>query len=498
MHITRLQAENFKKLVAIDIVPGTGAGIVPIRGKNAQGKSSTLDAIQAALGGKSVMPSRPVRAGEDQGAIRLEIDGGQLVVRRTFDADGGGQIIVENAEGFRPGSPQKLLDGLYASVAFDPLAFTRLKPEEQYAVIRKLITLEIDPEALNKITKSEYDERRDVNRDLKQAESVLSNMPGQYDVPAEKLDEGFLSSKIADASEHNISIERRRANRERFFEKHDQNKADLATIEAEIADLQKRAEEFRTIIADEASQIENAPALPEPIDVVEVQKELEDLRRTNGQIAANAQRKAQQLLVDGLKAKAEDLTKRMDSRNQQIADAFANAEMPVPGLSFGDGDVLLNGLPLEQASSAEQLRLSTAIGMAGNPKLRVMLVRDGSLLDEEGEQILASMAEENGFQLWLEAVDSSGKVGIVLEDGAVKDATPPETILPKKRAKKEQNAGEALQGEVGQGEDSGPGNASSPELDPDRLREDRDERRELAKEEPKREAFAGSLFDDED
>ena len=41
------------------------------------------------------------------------------------------------------------------------------------------------------------------------------------------------------------------------------------------------------------------------------------------------------------------------------------------------------------------------------------------LLDENGMKLLAEMADANDFQVWIERVDSSGKVGIVLCDGHV-------------------------------------------------------------------------------
>ncbi len=80
---------------------------------------------------------------------------------------------------------------------------------------------------------------------------------------------------------------------------------------------------------------------------------------------------------------------------------------------------MLNGVPLTQASDAEQLRASLAIAMALNPKLRVIRVRDGSLLDSNAMKIIAEMAETKDFQVWIERVDDSGKVGFVLEDGHV-------------------------------------------------------------------------------
>lgn len=46
-----------------------------------------------------------------------------------------------------------------------------------------------------------------------------------------------------------------------------------------------------------------------------------------------------------------------------------------------------------------------------------MRVSDGSLLDSESRKILADLAAEQGFQVWMELVDESGQVGIVIEDG---------------------------------------------------------------------------------
>jgi hypothetical protein len=64
-------------------------------------------------------------------------------------------------------------------------------------------------------------------------------------------------------------------------------------------------------------------------------------------------------------------------------------------------------------------RVSVAIAMAANPKLRVLRVRDGSLLDEDGIAMLAKLANERDYQIWLERVDSTGKIGVVMEDGEV-------------------------------------------------------------------------------
>lgn len=111
----------------------------------------------------------------------------------------------------------------------------------------------------------------------------------------------------------------------------------------------------------------------------------------------------------------------MEAREKAKADAISAAQLPVQGLGFGDGVVTFNGIPFDQASSAEQLRVSMAIAMASNPKLRVIRITDGSLLDEDSLAAIADMAKAEDYQIWIERVDATGKVGILIEDGQVKN-----------------------------------------------------------------------------
>ncbi len=98
--------------------------------------------------------------------------------------------------------------------------------------------------------------------------------------------------------------------------------------------------------------------------------------------------------------------------------AISTAKFPVPGLSFGDDGVLFNGIPFNQASSAEQLRVSFAIAASMKPKLPVILIKDGSLLDDHSMDLLRELAREYDAQCWIERVGADD-VGIVLEEGEV-------------------------------------------------------------------------------
>ena len=155
-----------------------------------------------------------------------------------------------------------------------------------------------------------------------------------------------------------------------------------------------------------------APSSPQ---IAESEATNDQVRKRHGRDDLNNQAVA-------VEAESQALTDKMAARKSEIQKEIEKSDMPVPGLTLGDGTVTLDGVPFDQASDAEQLRTSCAIAMRGNPKLRVLRVRDGSLLDEESlKLLLQDMAVSEDFQLWIERVDTSGKVGVVIEDGKVKE-----------------------------------------------------------------------------
>jgi hypothetical protein len=167
-----------------------------------------------------------------------------------------------------------------------------------------------------------------------------------------------------------------------------------------------------------AAAFEAAPA-GELVDVGALTAELQSAQRTNRAIDAREQYDRIQAEIDKKQAAADALTRRMQVREDQKAEKLAKAALPIEGLTFDDREVLYNGLPIANLGEGEQIRISTRIGMAMNPKLRVLCVRHGEALDEDGLKVLAEMAEKEDFQIWMARVDSSGKVGIVLEDGMI-------------------------------------------------------------------------------
>jgi DNA repair exonuclease SbcCD ATPase subunit len=432
LRIVSLTAENIKRIEAVHIEPD--GSLVQITGANGSGKSSVLDSIWWALQGKGVVQSQPIRKGQDAGMIR--IDFGSLIVTRHFRREEDGEyttsLSVENDEGAIYSSPQKMLDGFLGSLSFDPLAFMEKDGKGKLAELRRIVNLDVDIDELDRLNRGDFERRTQVNRTVRHLqEKVAANVRELKDMGAldrsdnlAAVDTAGLLAEMEQASATNAAIERERIRREgRALEA--SNMLDRAVrLTGEAESLRKRAAELDAAILEELAK---APALDTPVDVATLRAQVEKANAENARRQTiRATFKRHDDAAEELKSaenEAAFITENMDRRTAEKTRAIAAAKMPVEGLAFGDGDVLWRGIPLDQASTAEQIRVSLAVGMAMNPGLRVILIRQGSLLDDASVEIVRSWAEENDFQVWMERVDTSGKIGIVMEAGRARVAS---------------------------------------------------------------------------
>lgn len=426
LHVVALQVENVKRIQAVAIRPE--GSVVVIGGQNAQGKTSLLDSLEMALGGGKTIPAEPVRRGARK--ARIVADLGELVVERTFTPKGTA-LEVRNAAGVPQRSPQALLDKLCSKVAFDPLSFAREEPRKQDAILKEVLGLDFSE--IDQKRAQLYEQRRDTKRDAKQLESRVDAMVLHIGVPDEEVS---VAELLAELERRNGSA----AEKERLERRASAAERDVLVNELAIRASRTRVEQFeeelrkaREELAEHERDLEvnraryqecqaEAEVFTFP-DPEEVRTQLAAAEETNRKVRENRQHKQLERELREKERQVESLTSAIEAIDAQKAEQLAAAQFPVPGLGFDETGPTLNGIPLEQASQAERLRVSVAIGAALNPRVKVMLVRDGSLLDDESMRLLAELAEETGSQLWVERVGDGDASAIVIEDGMVRDGT---------------------------------------------------------------------------
>lgn len=483
--IVALTAENIKRLSVVHIEPN--GNTILIGGKNAQGKSSVLDSILYAMGGANSFPDQPIRNGQE--SAEIEINLGDIIVRRKITKSGT-TVTVKTTDGASYSSPQKVLDGLYSKLSFDPLAFASMKPADQTKALMAL--LGIDTSELDKQYAKIFTERTGVNYQVKDAQGDLDRCEEiLIEVPAERPDVTEISSRLENAIESNGIADRQ-------AEKIESLKADIAERQEEIDSIVGKIECAKQDYAEELDVLIRVVNSTREHDRVRHERELEELiarhtrenndreQRHESDIARTRQtyqereisllnqsaslkaanERDQALLaevqlnddridVNAIReelAKAselqhafdvaqdraekearykqrlqesEELTAELESIKDKKRQMLAEANYPIPGLAVSeDGTVLFDGVPLSQASRAQQIRTSVAIGIAMNPKLKVLLIRDGSLLDEDNLKLVADMATEHDAQIWIERVGDKDESAIIIEDGHIRDANP--------------------------------------------------------------------------
>lgn len=423
--IIKLEAENVKKLTAVSITPD--GNLIEITGKNGAGKSSTLDAIWYALGGKPKNPN-PIRAGQNEAKVTLDL--GQLKVTRTFSRDEDGistKLIVETPEGARFQKPQDVLKALAGELAFDPLEFTRLKPTEQFDILKRFVP-DFDFGANAGKRTAAFEDRTDKNRRLKDLRSQVAGIAYPSDTPDQEIDVSALAQQLRELGEHNANIETLKATRQQYADSAIRNRRDADGYEQQAIDYRRLAKEaddkaasLRSQADDLDQRLKDAGPLPEAKDAGEITAQIDRANGVNANVRLKVRRNSFIEQAEATEKEAADLTATIVALDAEKAAAIGKAKIPVDGLGFADDYITLNGQAFSEASQAEQLSTSIAIAIASNPKLRVIVVYDGALLDDDSFAAIAKIAQDKDIQIWLETVASDRSSAVVIEDGHVRE-----------------------------------------------------------------------------
>jgi hypothetical protein len=204
---------------------------------------------------------------------------------------------------------------------------------------------------------------------------------------------------------HNEAIETQEVEHRSLLTKARQLEDYIAKAEAKLADVNK--------------QISELPNLGEMIDDQEILEQIKSAESNNIKIQANHDWGKADAVITEKKEEVNRQTLEMKSILAMKNKLLEEVSFPIPNLAFDKDQVLYNGLPLDQAGSAEQLRVATAIGIAQNPKLKALLIRDGSLLDDDNLALIKQVASEFKAMLWIERVGKGKEATVVIEDGEI-------------------------------------------------------------------------------
>ena len=118
--------------------------------------------------------------------------------------------------GNRVGDPTAFLESVLGRVAFNPVSFRNMNPDQQVTELRKLLNIDDDLNSLDREDGVLEEKAKPIRNQLKAKQLELQQTPFIPNLPAEPHDIGILETELAQTSEFNRVINEQQAERDRY------------------------------------------------------------------------------------------------------------------------------------------------------------------------------------------------------------------------------------------------------------------------------------------
>lgn len=445
LHFTELNIENFKNIQSKKIVLD-GQSFV-IYGGNGAGKSSLLQALGSY--DSTMIPEKAITKGEQRGEISVTAEGNlkgeQLkYLLETFFTPGnqeGRFEVKKNGEEVK--SARTVIKNVFGKF-FSVDKFLNSSKAEKVKEVKALSGKGVEIDLVDAEIKVVKDRIKYLNENNREKETLLQNH-GYSQEELNKYSKPVLLDPIKKAlADIGPSVEKwtHYDTKIKEFVKSvegappliQKEKDGITKCELEKKRLLAEIERIKNLITEQETTITahnnaiteigntNTKNLenikignewltkhPKP-DAEKISQQLSDAEahNTHHETIQKYQDKQRDLMKgkEELIAKEEEV-KTLEKKRTKI---ISQSKLPIPGFTFGEDGLFVDGLPFErgQLNTQRILDIGEEIGMARENGLKVILIESGSLYDRESLRTLIKKAEKRGYQVIVELVDPLG------------------------------------------------------------------------------------------
>lgn len=421
--ITALEAENVKRIKAVAFAPSP-TGLTLVGGNNNQGKTSVLDALAWALGGERFRPDAAQRDGAIAPAhLKVTLSNGVVVERKGKNAS----LTVTDPTGRRSG--QQLLNAFVEPLALDLPRFMDASDKEKADILLRIIGVGSELQVKDLEIKGLYDKRTFTGQLAAQKKHFAEEMISYPEAPDEPVSASELIHQQQDILARNGENQRLRAQYAELEQQVQQCVDELKRTRERIATLQQLADELdakHTKLFNQRETARKTVSQLQDESTAELEASIRDIEETNRKVRANLEKSRAEDEAAQYASEYDKLTGQIEDKRAERMALLNGADLPLPGLSVEDGVLTYNGKRWRDMSGSDQLRVAAAIVRRLNPDCGFVL------LDKLEQMDMTTLTE---FSRWLEAehlqaiatrVSTGSECQIIIEDGMVKDAVPPE------------------------------------------------------------------------
>ena len=406
--ITALEAENVKRIKAVQIIPAP-TGLTLVGGNNNQGKTSVLDALAWALGGDKFRQA-PREGAVAPPHLKVTLSNGIVVERKGKNST----LTVTDPTGRRAG--QQLLNEFVEVLALDLPRFLEASDREKADTLLKIIGVGEELTQLDRRIKALYDKRTTVGQIANQKKAVAEEMQEYPEAPAEPVSALELIQQQQEILARNGENQRKR---QHLAELEDQERQ----LSRQVQDLSREleyAEHQLSKVQQDVQDARKTAAQLQDESTEELQAAILAVDETNRKVRANLDKARAEEDAAEFADQYASLSQQLEEARRKRTALLEGADLPLPGLSVEDGRLTYHGHPWGAMSGSEQLRVATAIVRRLNPNCGFVLLDKLEQMDLQTLTDFGAWLQTEGLQAIATRVSTGGECQIIIEDGRVR------------------------------------------------------------------------------
>lgn len=405
--INKLEIENVKRVKAVKLEP-SATGLTIVGGNNNQGKTSVLDAIAWALGGNKYKPSQAQREGSTiPPSLKITLSNGLIVERSGKNST----LKVIDPSGNKAG--QNLLDSFVEELAINLPKFMEQTSKEKAKTLLQIIGVGPQLAELEMREKAKYDERHAIGVIADQKEKFAKEQPYYPDAPKELVSIAELIQQQQEILGRNGENARKRQNLDVIENDYNFTLANVQRLEKELEEARAKEQALAqdlgiarkdvSVLVDESTQ--------------EIEDSIANIEQINLKVRANFDKDKAEEDAKSYREQYKELDNVIADIRKKKTDLLTNADLPLPGLSVDDGELLYLGQRWDNMSGSQQLQVATAIVRKLKPECGFVLIDKLEQMDQQTLQEFGAWLEQEGLQAIATRVSTGDECSILIEDG---------------------------------------------------------------------------------
>lgn len=441
--IAKIRIRNILGIEELEFAPGA---FTEISGGNGASKTSTLEAIRAAIKGGE--DATLLRKGAKSGESVVLLDDGTEIERHITEKTNTVQV---RQNGGKVKRPMELVKGLSDAVSANPIDFIRAPKGRRVDVLLESLPVAMDTariqaivgpdtktpdmggsafEQIDALRQTVYDERTGTNRAVREKQATINQLsatlpaaePAAAEDPAD-ASESDLVAQLAALDEEKDAL--MAAIDKRLGEYRTEHQAVVSQITAGhrkvIGDLRNQIAQLERQIADEekaeAAELATETAAQADVELRAANKRTEQTQAfaarrealsgrlkviTSNREAAGRQAQTRQVIAT-LKAEAEALQADVERQTATLAglDAYKSeilAALPIDGMEVRDGEIYRHGIVFDRLNQAQQVDIAVEIAKLRAGELGLICLDGIEVLDSTTYEAFRAKAEASGLQ----------------------------------------------------------------------------------------------------